>query len=345
MEILERKVAFDYLRILASFGVMILHLCAQYWKFINVYSREWQIFNFYDSIVRWTVPVFVMISGALFLNRIISLKTLYLHNIIRLVIAYIVWSFLYSALNGYNFIEHKIMWLTGHYHMWFILVSIGIYISIPILKVLVENKLTTCYFLMISLLVAYVLPSIFLLVKDFGTQWMNNVALVIQDIMSDMNMQIMMGYTSYFVLGYVLSKVHLSKHIRILIYCLGLCGFLSTILLSLLASYKKGEPVSYYGNFTINVLLESIAVFTAFQYLHFNNEGINKLATILSKYSFGAYLVHALIIEKLDTVFKINTLSFYPGLSVPILGFFVFVISYAISAFLHLIPIANKYIV
>ena len=40
MEILERKVAFDYLRILASFGVIVLHLCAQNWKYINVYSRE-----------------------------------------------------------------------------------------------------------------------------------------------------------------------------------------------------------------------------------------------------------------------------------------------------------------
>ena len=78
MKEFERNSAYDYLRILASFCVIILHLASQKINFINVYSKEWQVLNFYDSIVRWTVPVFAMISGALFLSKEISLKKIYL---------------------------------------------------------------------------------------------------------------------------------------------------------------------------------------------------------------------------------------------------------------------------
>ena len=72
----ERNTAYDYLRVLASFGVIILHIAAKKFLSLSVYSNEWQVLNFYDSIVRWTVPVFVMISGALFLNRDIPIRKL-----------------------------------------------------------------------------------------------------------------------------------------------------------------------------------------------------------------------------------------------------------------------------
>ena len=85
-----------------------------------------------------------------------------------------------------------------------------------------------------------------------------------------------------------------------------------------------------------------IAVFLMFKYVCLSE---NKIITTLSKYSFGAYLVHALVIEKLNEWFGLNTLSFYPGLSVPIISFLVFIISYAISAVLHLIPVVRNYCV
>lgn len=345
MEEVKRSNYYDYLRILASFGVMIIHLSAQKFRSINVYSDEWQVRNFYDSIVRWTVPVFVMISGALFLGREISLEKLYTRYIPRLAVSYILWSFIYSISVGYNFREHKIKWLTGHYHMWYVPMCIGLYIMLPIVKQIVLNKQVTYYYLLISLVFAVILPSANTFVTDFGSQWMKSSFLVINDIVADMNMKLVMGYTAYFVLGYVLSKSDLSQHKRMYIYAIGLLGFLLTIVATLLASYQKSEASTYYGNFTINVFLESIAVFTAFRYMDFKNDKANRIAALLAKYSFGAYLVHPLIIEKLESVFHVNTLSFYPGLSIPLLGCVVFVTSYAISFILNQIPIVNKYVV
>lgn len=79
--------------------------------------------------------------------------------------------------------------------------------------------------------------------------------------------------------------------------------------------------------------------------MEYRNKEVNKIAELLAKYSFGAYLVHALIIEKIGTIFHINTMTFYPGLSVPLLGFVVFTTSYGISFVINQVPKVNKYIV
>lgn len=67
---------------------MVLHISAQNWRVTDVISFEWNVFNFYDSIVRWAVPVFVMISGALFLSREYSIKKIYGKNILRILVAF-----------------------------------------------------------------------------------------------------------------------------------------------------------------------------------------------------------------------------------------------------------------
>ena len=72
----QRVVYFDALRVFASLAVMVLHLAAQHWADVPVDSGAWRAFNGWNSAVRWCVPVFVMISGALFLERPIPLKKL-----------------------------------------------------------------------------------------------------------------------------------------------------------------------------------------------------------------------------------------------------------------------------
>ena len=59
---------FDWLRIFATIAVIILHICVQNWTKVELTSFEWNVFNWFDSATRWSVPIFVMISGALFLD-------------------------------------------------------------------------------------------------------------------------------------------------------------------------------------------------------------------------------------------------------------------------------------
>ena len=129
-----RIVYFDYLRLFAMFAVMVLHVAAQNWYLTPVDTFEWQTFNVFDSLMRWGVPVFVMISGALFLGKEHQIKKIFKKNILRLVVALFFWSIIYALWQRFvtNEItsseDFLIAVVNGHAHLWFIYMIIGLYI-------------------------------------------------------------------------------------------------------------------------------------------------------------------------------------------------------------------------
>lgn len=346
--LVERTIYFDYIRVFATFAVMILHISAQNWYSTDVNGFDWQVFNFFDSIVRWGVPVFVMISGALFLNRDIPLKTIYTKYILRMVISYVVWSSVYALFTEGSMFDKIVAFATGHYHMWFILMIVGIYMCVPFIKPIVENDNKIRYFLLLAFFFAFIIPEFLTLLNDFGN---GNVLVIkganaISTYANNMNMYIVLGYASYFVLGYYINKIILSKRQRLMIYVIGVIGFITTIGLDLLVALKTQTYCgNYYGNFTVNVFFEALAVFTWFKHRNYNNNRINVFIQKLSKYSFGAYLIHALVIEQLNLQVGLNTLSFNSVFAVFFIGIIVFIISFSVSALLNQIPIIKKYMV
>ena len=62
----KRVTYLDLLRVIAIFSMMMLHVCAAQFDKIEIASFSWQVLNVYDGIVRFCVPVFVMISGVFF---------------------------------------------------------------------------------------------------------------------------------------------------------------------------------------------------------------------------------------------------------------------------------------
>ena len=79
----ERNISFDILRILSAFSVVVLHVSSMYLMGINVAATDFKIANFINSISRFGVPIFVMISGAIFLSeeRQVPIGKLWKHNI------------------------------------------------------------------------------------------------------------------------------------------------------------------------------------------------------------------------------------------------------------------------
>lgn len=127
----------DFIRIIAIIAVIVIHVTAQNWYNIALNSTTWTIFNIYNSIVRWAVPILVMISGALFLDKQIDLKKIYQKNIARIIISFIFWSLIYAIIDyskGYALKSVFESILIGHYHMWYLYMIAGLYILVPLLK-------------------------------------------------------------------------------------------------------------------------------------------------------------------------------------------------------------------
>jgi surface polysaccharide O-acyltransferase-like enzyme len=60
----------DLCRVVAIFGVVLIHACgaAALYQYGKIPQMDWLSANFLDSLVRCSVPLFVMLSGALLLK-------------------------------------------------------------------------------------------------------------------------------------------------------------------------------------------------------------------------------------------------------------------------------------
>ena len=117
----------DYLRVIATAAVVLLHISIQGWGDVDVQSGQWMVYNVWNGLVRWCVPVFVMISGALFLNpkKKVSVYRLWTRNIPRILTAFLFWSVIYALYHlatrsGWTGHTFAMAVLTGNYHMWFL---------------------------------------------------------------------------------------------------------------------------------------------------------------------------------------------------------------------------------
>jgi len=346
----NRVVYADILKIFATFSVILLHVSASNWGLVRIETFEWKVFNFYDSLVRFGVPIFVMLSGMFFLkqDKEISYKNIYRKYIFRIFTAFIFWSTFYSLYinlsNNDNLNKDIIIRIikdiiTGHYHLWFLFMIIGLYIITPMLRKIVQNdRKATEYFLLLWLLFTVVLP---IIIKIPALVKLNV-------IISKLNFYFVLGYVGYFIGGYYLETYTICNRVRNVIYSLGILGIISTIVLTYNISMMQGKANGIlYGYFAPNVMFVSVAVFIFFKYeiskIKFNRRSL-KIINTLSSCTFGVYLVHDffnIILSKNG----LNTMTFYPIISVPSIAILIFILSFAVSYIISKIPILNKYII
>ena len=348
MEI-KRLYYLDVLRIIGTIAVIIIHVSAQNFNNVSVLSNEWNIFNIYDSLVRWGVPIFVMISGTLFLQKDFEIIKIYHKYLLRLIIAFIFWSIIYaiymSLKNKLNLIDFIYEVLSGHYHMWYIFMISGLYIITPLLKKIAESKNITRYYIILATIFTFII-NMFIDNIIPVTRFANNkIVNILIKHYHDLNLNLLFGYTCYYLLGYYLSRFNIClKKKKQLYLATIICLFLTTIL-TLVYSRKMGYFYSgFYNNLSINTMIESVGIYTFIKDL-FKNKQQNKFLVYISKHTFGIYLVHVLIIDILDDILHFNTLSINPIISIPFITIATFIISLFISIILKKIPLLKKYIV
>lgn len=353
----NRIAYFDHLRVLAMFLIMMLHAASFCWYDISVRTGSWLILNAYKSLTDHAVLLFVMISGALFLGREVPIKKIYSKYVLRMVIAFIVWSLIYAIVSSYRWGLRAIFetTLASHYHLWFVPMIAGLYICLPILRKFVSSEKIIRYFLVVSFIFAFALPTVLNLISDFGTfqvssylggLTLSDYARFINDRLDEAKIYMVVGYAFYFIAGYYLHNMELNKKQRYILYALGILSLVVTFAMTVLDTFHQGLPSdTYHYNFNIGVMFAAFAMFELFKNIIKGGDGwYSRLIGKLSKYSFGAYLIHALVIEVL-AMLGFTAVTFSPVLAVPVIGIITFAVSFAVSALLNKIPFINKYIV
>ena len=238
----NRILYYDYLRILATFAVIILHVAAQNLRKVEIGSFPWDVFNFTDSAVRWCVPIFVMISGALFLdnNKPLSIKKLYTKNILRIIIAFLFWSAIYATYNvldGKTLRDGILFFVKGHYHLWFMFMIAGLYVIVPLLRKITASKSATQYFIVVGFIFSFLIPRTINLLQVLEIPHTTDLLKSISDAFNNVYFNFTSGFVIYFVLGYYLSHYQIKKSLRIVSYLVGILAYLFTAFFTPLPQY------------------------------------------------------------------------------------------------------------
>ena len=344
----ERVLYADILRVAAIFLVIMIHISSRDFGLYEIDSYQWQVLNVYDSFARMSVPLFFMMSGVFFLDpkREFSIKKLYKKNLFRLVTAFIFWSALYSLIftwNEYRTFNTEVWGVIyeafkeGHFHLWFLFRMIEIYVMVPFLRKIAEDKKIILYLITFCFYIGFILPSY----HEFP------VSSTVTFVERGINLDITFGYVGYFFTGYYLAHYDLKKWMKTGLYLLGTAGLIITIMITSVESLKQGTHYDLpYEYLTPNVFLMSIAAFLlAKESLNPKNVSMRfkQILSELSTYSFGIYLVHVLIIFLLWKT-GLTTVFITPILSVPLLTLLIFCISYVCVKGMAQLPFVKRFI-
>jgi surface polysaccharide O-acyltransferase-like enzyme len=360
IEPINRAVYVDLLRIAATFGVILLHVACAKWYDIPGTSAYWQIMNVYNCLVRWTVPVFVMISGIFHLRpnkQDITFKeetAIIFKKAFKLACALIFWGIVYNAANfcddhilhndpftTFDIIKIPAVIIFGPawYHLWFLYMLIGLYLLTPILRRLVNacKQEHIEYFLVLFFIVGTCFPLINSILDFLPIFKGKQIYFPANELT---------GYVGYYIAGYYFTNYKVSEKIKKGIYALAVFSILFTIAGTSLATIYEKKPVNIFHAFLLpNTLFVAYGVFLLFQQLFGKIKFSDKTERIvlkISKNTLGIFLIHMLIIQILDKI-GINTLIINPILSIPLISILVFIISQITTMIINKVPVLNKY--
>ncbi|RKR85502.1 surface polysaccharide O-acyltransferase-like enzyme [Mucilaginibacter gracilis] len=330
------------LRIIALFAVIILHTTS---PVLETYNKGplniWMVGNFYNSLVRFAVPVFVMISGALLLHRDYEIGDFLKKRLVRIVIPFLFWSLIYIAYEYYNEdiaytgnvgeTLHQVLHFLKYgssYHLWYVYMLIGLYLFVPIIGKFVRNATQNelLYFLIMWFVVM-------LLGQPYLSRFKPQI-----------DLRYFEGFVGYLVLGHYLAFKPLPKK-RIGLWA---AVFLATLLLIfggtyLLFKHYNGISTLLYEPLSPSILLIASSVFMLGRlYTPKVPQFIITTRDFLGRYNYGIYLSHALVLSILSDN-DVNYTLFNPMISIPCIAVVCLALSVLLVFIINKIPL-GKYI-
>lgn len=309
----------DIMRIISAFFVILIH-CSNFNSPAEI---------FYNTLSRFSVPVFVIISGYYMLDRNINSKHL-IKKCIKLFFYVILWAgiyYIYDLLfqhNVYSGFKDIVKYLfTEPIHLWYLYAVITLYILTPPLKVFHDNASKKEYHY--ALWLCFIFGSVIKIL-------LNSKAFPIMDTVIDkMKMPHTLGFVFLYLLGAYLKKYELSKKQIGFTYVFAVLGTIPAIAGTILLS-KTSYPVDLLSSFfSPNAIIAGAGFFILIKQIcaryPLKNQTVYRYINNVSRCTFGVYLLHPLIILLVQDYFG-DIFSFMaPVLAIPLKALTIFVIT------------------
>ena len=330
----------DNSRILATYAVVLLHVTAGFVVNNDVGTEYWWVGNIYDSAVRWCVPVFVMVSGALLLdsNKKEDLLTFYKKRFSRILIPlltwsvfFLVWDFFKSTLNGSELsitdLLKSVLSGTPHYHMWFLYMILSLYLFSPFFRKIAANSSKK--------------ELIFLISISFIFSALNFAYEELSSGITQLFINWFLFFIPYFFLGYFI-RLDNNPHSIVFLWTIFLFSLILTSMGCYIVAIKTDLKTGmyFYGYLSISVIPMSISLMYLLKTWNkpILNASITKKLSILT---LGIYLIHPILLETINDT-QYNVLSFHPIISIPVVAFIIFIVSLGMSWLIYQVPYLRR---
>ncbi len=334
MEKYKREVWIDFAKVLAIFLVIILHTVSY-----GVKAKNLNIGLLFYYLGTLAIPMFFMVNGYLQLRRKVDYKYV-IKKIFRIMFIVFIWNLFFII---YEFIKTGkvgnivynilINFLQGgyFYQFWFLGALIIIYLFLPVLSKIFNNK-NKVYFITLTILLTII--CIYVDLFNIRNNNINNI------IIKNMVLQTFRIWTwfMYFCWGGFINKTNcfgeLPKREHLFITIL-------TIIVFSIYQYCLGFRF-YSSLFAENFYDSAMCIFTTilvFTYLKKVDYKNKNLITLLGQLTMGIYIIHLTIIKNIN-----NLLPLTNNFKNIIIAFIVFGISASISYIIYKIPKLNNII-
>lgn len=292
-----KKNYISILNVLACIGVVILH------TFETGYTSD---ANFvFEVLIRaiayCAVPVFFMITGATLIDyrERYDTKTFFKKRLLKVIIPLIIWSIIYFIINffkgkfsindlSFKFVFEYFFLVKTNPIFWFFVVIIGIYLAIPVISLIPQEsrRKAFLYIIIITFVFNQFLPDLL-----YHLNLNYNYDLKFPLTYS--------GWISFIFIGYYIDKYEIVKKHRVIIYVLGIIGFLTMVVPTIFISYHKNESCSWFDEYyDAPCVLYSASVFLFFKSKINNNQIVTKIMPFFSfvvPTTLGIYVLHIAI--------------------------------------------------
>lgn len=289
-----------HLRALSIFSVVFIHATSQILNHpYPVNTLTWFFVNWLDSLIRWSVPIFIMISGALLIKPNSKITPEFIRKrILRVVIPALFWLVIYFFwINRHGFIITPMHYLiqtfvygNPYYHFYFVYAILGLYFFLPIFNAFVAQANNKP--LQFAIGSSLILSGLY----SFSTAFFKH-----QDPRFELfSFTHFLPYVGYFLLGFYLHTKNLSRLSTKLLATV----FLANTTLASLANFFL---VNHYGKTPTGLLLTDYAsptivisatcIFLLLKHSSYQATHANGLLKSFANISYGLYLGHLLIME------------------------------------------------
>lgn len=341
----KRDYSIDLLKSIAIIGVIVIHTCSYNYE---IASLNWTSSVFWGSVVRASVPIFFMCSGALFLSpdQPFSIKKLFSKSLPRIIVAMLVWALFYKvfhlAVGGSLTLAHliqelkEVLLFNQEFHLYYLQILVLVYLFLPISRVLTQNssKKELQYLLLLWFAFGIIYPTVI-------SFWPFNL---LSGIAIQYKINMTFAAIGYGILGFYLKQYPLNN--RKWYWILSLGGFLFIFLGTYYMSAKNGLfYTGFLEGMSLGVALLAAGIFgLGSSVTTLDNELFRKSIVFISKASFCIFLSHVFFIYLLPHT-GLSTSILPTIISIPLITLLIFTCSLLLYPILACIPVVNKWLI